>query len=173
MTTDIFKPIKLGKEVFHPKFYDENSFIMDWTMEAGGKVPPHVHHHSDELFKITKGEILFQVDGKKIIKKSGEELFVPKGTPHSIINPIKDQVGITVTYSPCADSHRMFQILAVLNETKPGSAINMMKYFYLVPRLGLRAFSAATPAVMMSIFNGIITITGKLSGWDKLINKFK
>ena len=26
MTTDIFRPIKFGKEVFYPKSYNENSF---------------------------------------------------------------------------------------------------------------------------------------------------
>lgn len=172
MTTNIFRPIKLGKEVFHPKSYDENSFIMDWTIEAKGKVPTHVHNHMNEHFAITKGEILFEVNGEKIIKKAGEELFVPKGTPHSVTNLIKAQVGVTVKYSPCADTHRMFQIIATLDETNPGSIMNMIKYFYLVPRLGLKEFSIIKPAFVMRFMNGIVTIMGKLSGWDRLVKKF-
>jgi quercetin dioxygenase-like cupin family protein len=173
MTTDILKPIKLGKEVFHPKSYDENSFVMDWTVEAGGKVPPHVHYHMDEHFKITKGEITFQVNGEKITKKDGEEFFVPKGTVHSVTNAIKGQSGMTVKYSPCADTHRMFQILSTLDKENTGSIMNMMKYFYLVPRLELKEFSAVSPVFLMSIMNGIITIMGKLSGWDKLVDRFR
>lgn len=172
METNIFRPIKLGKEVFRPKSYDENSFIMDWTIETKGKVPTHVHNYMDEYFAITKGEILIEVNGEKIIKKEGEELFVPKGTPHSVANPIKEQVEVTVKYSPCADTHRMFQIIATLDETNPGSFINMMKYFYLVPRLGLKEFSMIRPAFVMRIMNGIVTVMGKLSGWDRLVQKF-
>ncbi len=173
MTTTIFKPIRMGKEVFHAKSYDENSFVMDWTVDAGGKVPPHVHLHMDEYFSITKGEILFQLNGEKILKKAGEEFFVPRGTVHSVNNTFPGQTAITVKYSPCEDTHRMFQILAALDESNPGSTINMMKYFYLVPRLGLKEFSAIHPAFVMSIMNGIVSIIGKLSGWDKLIDKFK
>lgn len=173
MATDIFRPIKLGKEVFHPKSYDENSFLMEWTVQAGGKVPSHVHFFMDEHFVIMKGQLTFLVNGEKITKKNGEELFVPKGTIHSVTNSYKEQSEVTVTYSPCADTHRMFQILSTLDKEKPDNMMNMMKYFYLVPRLGLREFSAVSPAFLMVIMNGLVTVVGKLSGWDKLIDRFK
>ena len=173
MQTNIFRPISFGKEVFYPKSFDENSFIMDWTMEAGGMVPPHLHKYSDEYFTVTKGEVLFTVNGEKITKNVGDTLLVPKGTPHSIKNPGKGQIGLTVKYSPCADVHRMFQIVAALDETNPGSIMNMVKYFYLSPRLGLKDFSTPQPAFAMTIMSGIVTLIGKLSGWDKLIDKFK
>ncbi len=173
METNIFRPISFGKEVFYPKSYDENSFIMDWTMEAGGMVPPHLHKYSDEHFTVTKGEVLFTVNGEKITKQVGDTLLVPKGTPHSIKNPGKGQIGLTVKYSPCADVHRMFQIVAALDETNPGKVMNMVKYFYLSPRLGLKDFSTPQPAFAMTIISGIVTLIGKLSGWDKLIAQFK
>lgn len=173
MKTDIFRPIKIGKEVFHAKSYDENSFVMDWTMEVGGKVPKHIHKHMDEHFTVTQGEVLFTVNGEKILKKLGEELFVPKGATHSITNPIKGQIGLAVVYSPCADTHRMFEIIATLDEAKPGSVMNLLKYFYLVPKLGLKEFSSPTPAFVMSIMNFIVSIIGGLSGWSKLVKQFK
>ncbi len=173
MTTNIFRPIRMGKEVFHAKSFDENSFVMDWTIEAGGKVPPHVHYHMDEHFTVTNGEITFLVQGEKITKKTGEQFFVPKGTVHSVTNPVNGKSEVTVQYSPCADTHRMFHILSTLDEERPGSMMNMMKYFYLVPRLGLKEFSTVSPAYLMRILNGLVTVTGKLSGWDKLIDKFK
>jgi quercetin dioxygenase-like cupin family protein len=173
MTNDIFRPIRLGNEVFHPKSYDENSFVMDWTVEAGGKVQPHVHIHMDEHFKITKGEVLFNVDGQIITKRAGEEFFIPKGTTHSLSNSINEEACMTVTYSPCADTHRMFEILSALDKENPNSMINMMKYFYLVPRLGLKEFTSARPAFLMSIMAGVVAVLGKLQGWNKLINRFK
>lgn len=173
MTSDIFRPIRMGKEVFYPKAYDTNSFIMDWTIEAGGKVPNHYHQYMDEHFVVTKGEFIFQVNGEKVLKKAGEEIFVPKGTIHSVSNAVKAQAGMTVKYMPCADTHRMFQILESLDQENPGSTLNMVKYFYLVPRLGLKEFSTISPVFVMKIMNGLATIMGKLAGWDRLISRFK
>ena len=146
---------------------------MDWTIEGGGKVPSHVHNHMDEHFKISLGEIQFIVDGERIVKRVGEDLFVPRGTIHSVTNNTKGKAGMTVTYSPCADTNRMFEILSTLDDEKPNSMMNMMKYFYLVPRLGLKEFSSLRPVFIMSIMNGLVTMMGKLAGWDKLIAKFK
>jgi len=173
MATNIFRPIKFGKEVFYPKSYDENSFVMDWTMEAGGMVPPHKHEFMDEQFTVTKGEVLFTVNGKKVTKKVGEVLLVPKGTPHSIKNPVKGQIGLTVKYSPCSDTHRLFEMIATFDETNPGKVMNMLKAFYVGSRIGLKPFSTPHPAVASSIINFIVTVTGKVSGWDKLVTKFK
>lgn len=173
MNVNIFREIKLGKEVFIPKHYNENSFVMDWAMQAGGKVPTHFHKYCDEHFKITKGEVLFTVNGEKIIKKVGEELFVPKGIPHALNNIGKDDVQVTVTYSPCADTHRLFEILVQVDEKNNGSAIKMIKYFYLAPRLGLKVFSTPSSVFVLSILNGLSSLMGKLLGWDKLLIKFK
>ncbi len=172
MTTNIFRPIKFGKEVFHPKSYDENSFVMDWTMEAGGMVPPHKHEFMDEHFLITKGEVKFKVNSKTVVKKQGEEFLVPKGTPHSISNASGAPIGITVTYSPCSDTHRLFEMIATFDEANPGKVMNMLKSFYVGSRIGLKPFSTPHPAFASSIINFIITLTGKASGWDKLVKQF-
>jgi quercetin dioxygenase-like cupin family protein len=71
MSINIFRPIRLGKEVFHPKSYDENSFVMDWSIESGGKVPSHAHMHANEHFRITSGEITFVLNGEKTIEEVG------------------------------------------------------------------------------------------------------
>ena len=107
------------------------------------------------------------------MRKAGQEIMVPKGITHSIANGGKTQVEMTVTYSPCADIHRMFEILSVLNESRPGSMLNMMQYIYMAPKLGLKEFSVPQPAFALHIINGIVTIWGKLAGWDKLVPKFK
>ena len=51
--------------------------------------------------------------------------------------------------------------------------MSMVKYFYIYPRLGLKEFSAIHPPFAMSIMSGIVTVMGKLSGWDKLVNQFR
>jgi len=169
----IYEPFSFEKQTFKCISYNENEFIMDWTMEPGGKVQTHTHEFSDEYFYISKGTVKFIVDGETIYKKAGEELLIKKNIPHAITNDSKDEIEVKVKYSPCADIHRMFTIMATLNKSNPGSSVNIMKYFYLVPRLGLKSFSTPQPKFVFSILTLIVTITGKLSGWDKLIDKFK
>lgn len=173
MNTNLFRPIKLGKEVFHPQSYDDNTFIMLYTLEKKGGVPPHVHVHMDERFIIQRGEMTFMLNGKKIVKKSGEEFFVPKGQTHSIKNTGTEQAIMTVTYSPCADTHRMFQVFSSLDEKSPDNVMNMMKYFYIYPKLGWKEFSAIQPPAMNMLMKVIVNIIGKLSGWNKLVNQFR
>lgn len=67
----------------------------------------------------------------------------------------------------------MFQILSALDHEKPGSMINMLKYFYLVPRLGIKEFSTIKPAFLMYTKDRVVTIMGTLSGWNKLTDRFK
>ena len=172
LKTDIFRELKMGKEVFHPLEYNTDSFTMNWTMEKGGKVPPHFHEYMNEHFTVTKGEVTFVVNGAKITKKTGEEFFVAKGVPHSIVNKYGSQIGLKVRYEPCADTHRLFEIIAVLDKQKPGSMVNMLKYFYLYPRLGLKPFSSVHPKFVMTIMQGIVTVVGKVSGWRKLVKDF-
>ena len=173
MATDILKPLRLGKEIFHPQSFDEKSFIMKWTMKGKGMVPPHIHRFADEHFAITRGEVNFRVNGKTILKKEGEELLVPKGTPHSIRNRTDKEIEIIVTYSPCADTHRMFEIMTILDESNSGSMKTLMKYFYLSPRLGLKPFSTPHPAIASKTINLIATVIGKCSGWDKHLRSFR
>lgn len=52
MTTNIFRPIQLGKETFHPQSFDENSFVMIYKLESDGMVPPHLHIYMDEYFSV-------------------------------------------------------------------------------------------------------------------------
>jgi quercetin dioxygenase-like cupin family protein len=166
---DIYRPIRMGSEVFHPmrpdSYRDRNIFVMDWTMQARGFVPPHKHIHMDEHFKITKGVITFSVKGKKFIKTVGDELFIPNGTPHSIRNKTNDEIGITVTYTPCADTHRMFEIFVALNGADDKTMMTTIKYFYLYPKLNFREFSAPHPHFANIFLKSAINIYGKFKGW--------
>src|ERR1043165_8409721 len=173
MTIDIFKPMSMGKEVFHPISFDENTFVMNWSVEGGGMVPPLVHIHMDEHFTVTYGEVTFTINKQKIIKQPGEELLVPKGVEHSIKNHTCQQVGLQEKYTPCADVHRIFEIVATLSEINPGSAVTVIDLSYVYPRLGLKEFSTIAVPGVMPVLHFVITVTGKLAGWDKLVVQFK
>ena len=173
MKTNISRPIKIGKETFQTLHYNADEFVMNYKLQKGGMVPPHVHIHMDEQFILLKGEMKFKVDGKTIYKKAGEEIMVPKGIEHSISNAGTEEVEMTVKYLPCADVHRFFEIITTFDELNPGSMSSLFKAFYIGERIGLKDFSTPKSAVVTGIIKGIVTITGKVSGWDKLIPQFK
>lgn len=127
MAPDKFRALKMGKETFYPMTDDENAFVMDWSVEKGGGVPPHLHKFMDEKFVITKGEFRFKMNGETIIKKAGEEHFVPKGAVHSVKNVFDGQSAALVTFSPSADTGKLFEIVDSLDQTNPGKVMNMIK----------------------------------------------
>jgi quercetin dioxygenase-like cupin family protein len=170
---NIYRAFKMGKETFHPMQTNDKTFKMDWWLEKGGGVPPHIHYYMDEHFEVLSGKVTFLVDGKKIIKHSGETLLVPKGVKHGIKNESSETISVRVIYSPEVDVIKMFKIIACLDETNSGSTSNMIKYFYLYPRLGLKSFSEIPSKGVMSFMHGLLGFIGMLAGWKKLVTKIK
>ncbi len=159
----------MGKETFQPTLTNDNTFKMDWWLEKGGGVPPHIHYYMDEHFEVLQGPVSFLVDGKKIIKNTGETLLVPKGLKHGIKNESNNTINVRVIYTPELDVIKMFKIIACLDEKTPGSAINMVKYFYLYPRLGLKSFSEIPSKPIMSFMHSMLSFIGFFTGWKKLV----
>lgn len=60
--------------------------------------PAHVHTDFDETFRIENGELSVWVDG--VVKKlhPGEELHIPKGTPHKPFNETGETIRIKGTF---------------------------------------------------------------------------
>lgn len=172
MSVNIFQPMQFGKETFLPIEADDTRFVMDWHLEKGGGVPPHIHKYMDEHFAVTEGEVTFMVSGKPVVKRAGEELLVPKNTVHGIQNRSGARIGIRVTYAPASDTERMFEILTELNAEKPGSVMNMVKYFYIAPRIGLKDFSNPQPAWVDSMLKGVAGIMGAMGGWKRYVQRF-
>lgn len=57
--------------------------------------PEHYHPLYDEHFDILKGDFLFKIDGKERKVSAGEQLVVPKGTPHTF-RCVGDKHGVTI-----------------------------------------------------------------------------
>ncbi len=59
--------------------------IVEWVSDVkpGVGIPPHIHIHEDEIFRVIKGQIEMMVDGKITILKTGDIAFAPRNIPHS------------------------------------------------------------------------------------------
>jgi mannose-6-phosphate isomerase-like protein (cupin superfamily) len=48
--------------------------------------PEHIHENFDEYFVVEQGTASILINGKKHLLKAGEQLVIPKGTPHKPFN---------------------------------------------------------------------------------------
>ncbi len=72
--------------------------LIEEENEPGTGIPPHVHEHEDEVFKVIEGEMELTVGGKTTILKAGDIAFGPRGIPHSwkIVGDTKAKVILSV-----------------------------------------------------------------------------
>lgn len=72
----VFDPVAEGADfVFAIEIFD-----------AGGRTPPNMHLHAQEMFFVLKGEGIARSDGKMMPLRRGDSLLLPRGTPHEIEN---------------------------------------------------------------------------------------
>jgi len=79
---------------------NENLFIQTSTpkvFEHKGGPPPHIHGNEDEIIYIVSGEFIVHIDGNDFTVKAGDTAFIPRGTLHTVINPIENNPGTIIT----------------------------------------------------------------------------
>jgi quercetin dioxygenase-like cupin family protein len=171
-TENTFVPVYFSKQTFLFLSANEDSLFMNWKMEQGGFVPPHTHDRRDEHFTMLRGEGTFTVGGEKIVAREGEKVTVPKGTVHYIRNKGNEEMECLVEYTPCLKLDRVFNIMNEILKENPGDKSMIFKMMYLSNLAGYEPFSTPAPKIINSIFNGVLFVIGKFSGWDKLKEKY-
>ena len=66
----------------------------------GGGPPPHIHHREDEAFFVLEGEIIFNLDGKKITARAGSFVQGPRGVPHGFKNESNAPARMLILVTP-------------------------------------------------------------------------
>jgi len=62
------------------------NLIQDVIIPAGGKIPPHAHKQTAEIFYITKGKIWMTVGEKEFELSEKDMVFINVGEEHSFRN---------------------------------------------------------------------------------------
>ncbi|WFU07440.1 cupin domain-containing protein (plasmid) [Rhizobium sp. CB3171] len=57
--------------------------IVDSLSPVGSGPPRHIHEREEETIVLLSGSCEFWIEGGTFIKKSGETVFVPRGTEHT------------------------------------------------------------------------------------------
>jgi quercetin dioxygenase-like cupin family protein len=91
------KSEKLSEVLSRKLIYGEKVMLAEVRLKKGTVVPEH-HHENEQLTWIVEGELLFEINGKKIRVREGEVLIIPSNTPHKA-TAIEDTIDMDV-FSP-------------------------------------------------------------------------
>ncbi len=70
-------------------------------LKKGAHVPMH-HHHNEQVTYILEGALKFAIDGREIVVRAGEVLYIPSNMPHEAW-ALEDTVDLDVFDPPRED----------------------------------------------------------------------
>lgn len=64
--------------------------------------PNHRHNDAENIYFILSGTVTVRLDGQRVEAKSGDAVFIPRGTPHSASNESGEECIILEMHAPAA-----------------------------------------------------------------------
>lgn len=94
----------------------EGDMIIVASSEKGfafkGGPPLHIHKLQDEVFYVGQGEFLVQLEDEVYTIKTGDTVFIPRGTRHTYANPIENNPGNLISiHQPAGKTEDGFNYL--------------------------------------------------------------
>ena len=100
---------------------DTNGHWAMFELHSRAKTGPalHIHFDQDETVNILEGEYLYQIGDEKRQFKTGDTIFIPRGTPHAFLY-LGEGTGRKLSmYQPANNIEEMFRKLGQLKERTP------------------------------------------------------
>ena len=91
-------PIENVNPLFDRQFIVGDQVMVARISMKQGCLVPHHSHHNEQISQILSGALQFSIDGKEIVLKPGEFLFIPPHVPHSAL-ALEDTLAID-TFTP-------------------------------------------------------------------------
>lgn len=92
--------------------------LIEENNEPGIGIPPHVHEHEDEIFRVIEGQLEVTVADMKTVLGPGDTAFCPRGIPHSWRVVGNERAKVDLNIFP-AGLEEMFKELDQLPEGPP------------------------------------------------------
>lgn len=89
------------RELMHPAVHGNvNQSLAEATVEPGQRTQLHRHKLSEELYHITAGRGLMELDGKKFEVRTGDTVAIAPGAAHAVENCGEQPLVILCCCSP-------------------------------------------------------------------------
>lgn len=115
--------------------------LMEALVPPGGGPPPHVHRREEEGFYVLEGEIVFTVNGERVVATAGTFANMPIGTPHSFKNESDKPARMLISMAPSGLEEMFFEVGVPLKEgattAQPPTKEEIEKLVAIAPRYGI------------------------------------
>jgi quercetin dioxygenase-like cupin family protein len=79
---------------------DDSIMVFEETIPAGTKSAFHLHHDSDEVAYVLKGEVTFMIGDEVTVGGPGACAFMPRGVPHAWKSTGEETGRVLFLYTP-------------------------------------------------------------------------
>lgn len=111
----------------------ESVMMFEEAVPAGGQTSVQLHHDSDEVAYVLRGEITFKIGDQVTVGGPGTCAFIPRGTGHAWKNTGAETARVLFLYTP-ARAGKMFEEASRLQ--RPVASIDRDEAAELMRRYG-------------------------------------
>ena len=87
-----------------------NQSLAEAVVQAGGETIEHLHHRSEEIYRVVSGRGRVRVGEAEAGVRPGDNVLIPPGTPHKVWNDGEEPLVLLCCCSP-PYSHEDTQLL--------------------------------------------------------------
>ena len=104
--------IWLERDMYMKNLVKFDGFSVDYIEIMPGAVEENVvHTQCDEWIYVLRGELLFMIDGEKVLMREGDYVNVPKNSIHGSVNETDQNVSILSVCNPPFELEFMAKIV--------------------------------------------------------------
>lgn len=141
---------------------DHERFLIDNPDE-------HLHPHQKEVIEVLAGEYGVEIDGSEHRLNKGEEITVPKNTPHRHWNPSAKPVRVAHEHHPALDSAEHVEAmysLAQQGKTNEKGIPNPLRFAVVNKAYPGVAYTTAVPVAIQKALFTLLAPVGRLLGYS-------
>lgn len=75
-------------------------FAVEFDLEPGEEIPPHIHHNEEEILHVVDGEVESRVGEETVAAPAGSCHTIPRGTVHAQSNTGTEPATLFVIFTP-------------------------------------------------------------------------
>ena len=158
---DLIKAFKSQVMLINDTQNAENGMVL---IKAGADGPPiHTHPEQEELFHVVKGELQVYIKDKWLTLKEGDNVFVPKKTPHTYRSRHSEDCVFEYTLTPFRNFSEMMRSFEKLQNEGKLKGTDLKSIIYL--SMNFRKYkdevvSVSPPPFVINAMAGIGNLMG-------------
>ncbi len=140
---------------------------MYFAAHAAGP-PEHVHPKLEERFKVVSGTLNVSVGGEERMVTEGEEVIVPRGTPHRFWNDSEEEVRLEGEVRPALRMETFLETMFGLardGKTNSNGVPSLLQAAVIMSEYSDEVYLAQPPLAVQKVLFGILAPIGRLFGY--------